>query len=106
MKAISTDSIQFGEGNFLRAFVDYCIQSLNEKTSFFGRVDVIQPLPNGMINELKNQKGKYHLFLEGVIAGRNIREKQQISCINQMVNPYKEFDNYLKLAENENLNFE
>ncbi|MAV80138.1 MAG: hypothetical protein CBD31_05235 [Flavobacteriaceae bacterium TMED171] len=105
MKAISTDSIQFGEGNFLRAFVDYCIQSLNEKTSFFGRVDVIQPLPNGMIKELKNQKGKYHLFIEGVIAGRNIREKQQINCINQMVNPYKEFDNYLKLAENENLNF-
>tara|TARA_A100001011_G_C14256977_1_gene820488 strand:- start:525 stop:1802 length:1278 start_codon:yes stop_codon:yes gene_type:complete len=58
-----------------------------------------------MIKELKNQKGKYHLFIEGVIAGRNIREKQQINCINQMVNPYKEFDNYLKLAENENLNF-
>ena len=105
MKSISTDSIQFGEGNFLRAFVNYCIQSLNEKTSFYGKVDVIQPLPNGMIEQLKNQKGKYHLFQEGVMAGKNIREKQQINCINQMVNPYQEFDHYLRLAENENLNF-
>ena len=105
MKSITTDSIQFGEGNFLRAFVDYCIQSLNEKTSFHGKVDVIQPLPNGMIEQLKNQKGKYHLFQEGVMAGKNIREKQQINCINQMVNPYQEFDHYLRLAENKNLNF-
>ena len=105
MKSISTDSIQFGEGNFLRGFVDYCIQTLNEKTSFHGKVDVIQPLPNGMIEQLKNQTGKYHLFQEGVIAGKNIREKQQINCIDQMVNPYKEFDHYLGLAENENLSF-
>ena len=105
MKSISTDSIQFGEGNFLRGFVDYCIQTLNEKTSFHGKVDVIQPLPNGMIEQLKNQTGKYHLFQEGVIAGKNVREKQQINCIDQMVNPYKEFDRYLGLAENENLNF-
>ena len=100
-----TDSIQFGEGNFLRAFVDYCLQILNHETSFSGKVDIIQPLPNGLIEQLKKQNGKYHLFHEGVLQGKNIREGQQIDCVDEMVNPYKEFDHFLKLAENENLTF-
>ena len=57
MKANITDSIQFGEGNFLRAFVDYCLQILNEKTTFSGKANVIQPLPDGMIDQLKKQNG-------------------------------------------------
>ena len=105
MKNKTTDSLQFGEGNFLRAFVDFCLQTLNEKTSFSGKVNIVQPLPNGMIEQLKNQNGKYHIFQEGVMAGENIRLGQQINCIDQMINPYQEFSNFLKLAENENLTF-
>ena len=105
MNIITTDSIQFGEGNFLRAFVDYCLQTLNEKTVFSGKVDIVQPLPNGMIEQLKEQNGKYHLFQEGIVAGKKIREGQQIDCINQINNPYQEFDQFLELAENENLTF-
>ncbi len=105
MNIITTDSIQFGEGNFLRAFVDYCLQTLNEKTVFSGKVDIVQPLPNGMIEQLKEQNGKYHLFQEGIVAGKKIRKGQQIDCINQINNPYQEFDQFLELAENENLTF-
>lgn len=105
MRAIIRDSIQFGEGNFLRAFVDYCLQILNEKTAFSGKVNIVQPLPNGMIDQLKKQNGKYHLFHEGVMAGQNIRTGQQIDCVDQMLNPYQEFDQFLKLAENQNLTF-
>ena len=105
MKIITTDSIQFGEGNFLRAFIDYCLQILNEKTHFSGKVNIIQPLPNGTIDQLKRQNGKYHLFQEGIDAGKKIREKQEIDCIDQMINPYEDFDQFLKLAEDENLTF-
>ncbi|MDG1027628.1 MAG: tagaturonate reductase [Flavobacteriaceae bacterium] len=105
MRTIITDSIQFGEGNFLRAFVDYCIQILNKKNSFSGKVDIIQPLPDGMIEQLKKQKGKYHLYHEGILQGKNIREGQLIDCVDKMINPYHEFDHFLKLAENENLTF-
>ena len=105
MKTNITDSIQFGEGNFLRAFVEYCLQTLNEKTPFSGKVHIIQPLPNGMIEQLKKQNGKYHLFHEGIIAGQNIRTGQQIDCVDQMINPYQEFDHFLNLAENQNLTF-
>ena len=105
MKKNITDSIQFGEGNFLRAFVDYCIQILNDKTSFSGKVNIIQPLPKGMIEQLKIQNGKYNLFHEGIIQGKIIRDRMQINCVKQMNNPYQEFDQFLELAENENLTF-
>ena len=55
MKNLSTDSIQFGEGNFMRAFVDYCIQLLNEETEFKGKVNVVQPIEKGTISDLKNK---------------------------------------------------
>ena len=105
MKKNITDSIQFGEGNFLRAFVDYCIQILNDKTSFSGKVNIIQPLPEGTIEQLKIQNGKYNLFQEGIIQGKIIRDRMQINCVRQMNNPYQEFDQFLELAENENLTF-
>ena len=105
MKKNITDSIQFGEGNFLRAFVDYCIQILNDKTSFSGKVNIIQPLPEGMIEQLKIQNGKYNLFHEGIIQGKTIRDRMQINCVKKMNNPYQEFDQFLELAENENLTF-
>jgi tagaturonate reductase len=101
----TTDSIQFGEGNFLRAFVEYCIQILNEKTSFSGRVNVVQPIPNGRLDQLNLQDGKYHLFQEGIIKGRKIRDVIQIDCLDQMVNPYDDFEKFLELSENEDLTF-
>ena len=104
-KTSKTDSVQFGEGNFMRAFVDYSIQLLNEETEFEGRVDIIQPIEKGMIDELVRQDGKYHIFFEGIVNGEEIREKHLINCIDQLINPYKDYPAYLKLAENENLTF-
>ena len=105
MKKKDTDSIQFGEGNFMRAFVDYCIQLLNEETDFVGKVNIVQPIEKGMIADLKNQNGKYHVFQEGVIEGTKLRSRHLIDCIDKLINPYVEFQSYLKLAENESLTF-
>lgn len=99
------NSIQFGEGNFIRAFVDYCIQLLNEKTEFNGKVSVIQPIEKGKIEILKNQKGQFHLFIEGIFNNKNIRDIKVISCIDKVINPYKEFESFLELAKDKNLNF-
>ena len=53
--------IQFGEGNFLRAFVDWIIFNMNEKTNFNGSVVVVQPIEKGMIDMLNNQDCLYHV---------------------------------------------
>ncbi len=57
--------IQFGEGNFLRAFVDWIISNMNERSNFNGSVVVVQPIEKGMVDVLNRQDGLYHVNLQG-----------------------------------------
>lgn len=97
--------LQFGEGNFLRAFVDYAIQTLNNECDFNAGVAVIQPLSGGMVDKLNQQDGLYNLFMKGIWQGEEIQEKELISSIVQGVDPYKNFKAYLNLARLEELEF-
>ena len=57
--------IQFGEGNFLRAFVDWIIWNMDQKTNFNGSVVVVQPIERGMVDWLNGQDCLYHVNLQG-----------------------------------------
>lgn len=92
--------IQFGEGNFLRAFVNYFFDVLNKKGLYDGKAVVVQPLENGLIDMLNAQDGKYNLFLRGVENGERIDDQHLIESISRGINPYSDFDAYLALAEN------
>ncbi|WBL24727.1 tagaturonate reductase [Zunongwangia sp. HGR-M22] len=97
--------VQFGEGNFLRAFVDFVIDKLNKEANFNAGVAVIQPLAGGLVEMLNEQDGLYNLFMKGVKQGEEIQEQRTISCIQKGINPYKNYEDYLKLAEEETLEF-
>lgn len=97
--------IQFGEGNFLRAFVDYAIQRLNKECDFNASVAVIQPLAGGMVASLNQQDGLYTLFMKGIWQGKEIQEKELISSIAKGIDPYTDFKGYLELAKLEELEF-
>lgn len=97
--------IQFGEGNFLRAFVDYVIDKLNTEANFNAGVVVIQPIENGMVDLLNAQDGLYNLFMKGIRKGKEIEEKRLISCIQKGINPYENYQEYLNLAEEKELKF-
>jgi tagaturonate reductase len=97
--------IQFGEGNFLRAFVDFAFQELNDTIQFNAGIAVVQPIENGMVNLLNEQDGLYTLFMKGVQKGREIQEKKLISNLVKGVNPYSDFQGYLALAKEEQLQF-
>lgn len=64
--------IQFGEGNFLRCFVDWIISNMNEKTDFNGDVVVVQPIEKGMIDMINQQDGLYHVNLQGLEKERSL----------------------------------
>lgn len=97
--------VQFGEGNFLRAFVDYIIDRLNTEADFNAGVAVVQPLSMGLVDALNKQDGLYNLFMKGVKQGEEIQEKRTISCIQKGINPYGNYESYLQLAEEEELQF-
>ena len=93
--------IQFGEGNFLRAFVDWIIFNMNEKTDFNGSVVVVQPIDKGMCDMLTEQDCLYtHL-----IRGSEGVEASVIDCISRCVKPYEDFEGYLALADNPDARF-
>lgn len=97
--------LQFGEGNFLRGFVDYFIDILNEKTGFHGKVAVVQPIANGLAKLINEQEGLYTLYLRGIENGEKINARRVISCIDRCINPYTEFEAYLREAHNPALRF-
>ncbi|MCX2678402.1 tagaturonate reductase [Galbibacter sp. EGI 63066] len=97
--------LQFGEGNFLRAFVDYAIHTLNQKSDFNAGVAVVQPIDRGLIDLLNQQDGLYTLFIKGIQKGKEIQEKKLISSIVKGIDPYAQFQEYLDVAKEEELSF-
>lgn len=97
--------IQFGQGNFLRAFADWIIDKMNKGIDFDSGVLVIQPRDKDTVYRLNEQDGLYTVLLRGVEKGEIIKEKEIINCISRGLNTYKEYDEYLKAAENPDLRF-
>jgi len=97
--------IQFGEGNFLRAFIDWMVYNMNQKADFNSSVVVVQPLPTGMIDMLNEQDGLYHVNLQGLDKGNTVNSIELIDVISRSLNPYTDFDAYLKLAEQPEMRF-
>lgn len=99
--------LQFGEGNFLRAFVDYFIDVMNEKAGFNSKVVLVQPIGGGdMIrNFINEQEGLYTLFLRGNENGRKINDKRVISSVSRCLNPYSEYEEYMACARNPELRY-
>lgn len=97
--------LQFGEGNFLRAFVDYFIDVLNEKTGFNSKVVLCQPIAPGLADMINEQEGLYTLFLRGFENGQKVNAKRVISCVSRCLNPYKEYDQVLACADNPELRY-
>ena len=97
--------IQFGEGNFLRAFIEWIIWKTNQKTDFNGSVVVVQPIEKGMVEWLNEQDGLYHLNLQGLQNGEAIDSVDLIDVVSRGLNPYTQFAEYLKLAEQPEIRF-
>lgn len=95
--------MQFGEGNFLRAFVDWIIQNLNDNKAIDAGVVVVQPMPMGRVADLAAQDGLYTLRLEGIDKGEKVKKSQIIDVLEDYVNPFTDYAHYLSYAESDEL---
>lgn len=95
--------LQFGEGNFLRAFIDWMVDGMNGKGLFNGKISIVQPLSQGMIEMMKDQDYLYTLLLRGIQNGEVTVERKVINAVERAVNPYDDFKAYLGEAENPDL---
>ena len=97
--------MQFGEGNFLRAFVNYWFDLANEKAGWNGKCCLVQPIAPGLANLINEQEGLYTLYLRGSEKGRKVDDKRVISSVSRCLNPYEAegFQEMMKLAESDDL---
>ena len=97
--------LQFGEGNFLRAFVDYWFDMSNEKAGWNGKVALVQPIAMGLTELVNKQEGLYTLYLRGSENGEKINRKRVISVVDACYNPYVEWDKVIEIAKSDDLEY-
>ena len=97
--------IQFGEGNFLRAFVDWIVWNMDQKTDFNGSVVVVQPIEKGMVDWLNGQDCLYHVNLQGRQNGEAVNSLTRIDVISRALNPYSQNWAYMALADQPEIRF-
>ena len=97
--------LQFGEGNFLRAFVNYWFDLANEKADWNGKCVLVQPIAPGLAKMINEQEGLYTLYLRGSRNGQKVDDKRVISSVSRCLNPYEEdgFTQMLEVAASDDL---
>ena len=97
--------LQFGEGNFLRAFVDYWFDMANEKAGWNGKVMLVQPIAQGLTDMINKQEGLYTLHLRGSKNGEAVDDKRVISSVKGCIDPYRDFEAFLEAGRSADLEF-
>lgn len=98
--------VQFGGGNFLRAFVDWVVQILNEEADFNSGIVLVKATA-GTYDDLDAQDGLFNVYLHGIQKGELIQETKLITSVNRTVYPYEEggFEDYLAIAKQPDIRF-
>ena len=97
--------VQFGEGNFLRAFVDYMIDIANEQGKFDGDIVLIKPISFGSLDNFHKQDCQYTVSLRGNVNGEGKIINRVVTSVADAVDAYNEYDKYMGLAEIDTLRF-
>ena len=99
--------MQFGEGNFLRAFVNYWFDVSNEKAGWNGKCVLVQPIAQGLTQLINEQEGLYTLYLRGTENGEKVDRKRVISSVSRCINPYEAegFASMMELAVSDDLEY-
>lgn len=91
--------LQFGEGNFLRAFADWAIDIANEKGVMDAGVAICKPRPRSaatrqVIDTLRDQDNMFHVCLEGMEHKTHKRDQRLVRCVMDSFSPHEEYDKY------------
>lgn len=92
--------LQFGAGNFLRAYIDWMVDILNQQTEFNGDVLIVKPTELGDYKTLQDQDGLYHVLTNGIQAGTLIQKSHLVQCVQEVIHPYQEYDRFIASAHN------
>ncbi|MDE7312733.1 MAG: tagaturonate reductase [Eubacterium sp.] len=97
--------LQFGEGNFLRAFVDYMIDIANEQGKFDGDIVLVKPITFGSLDRFREQESQYTVQLRGIVDGEPKKVSRIVTSVTDVVDAYEEYEKYADFAKLDSLRF-
>lgn len=97
--------LQYGEGNFLRAFVDYMLDIANEKGVFNGNIAIVKPISFGSTEMFHKQDNLYTVVLRGKENGKTVNDSRVITSVSTVLDCKEDYDAYMSYAEGEDLRF-
>ncbi|WP_352400712.1 tagaturonate reductase [Anaerotignum sp.] len=101
--ALKERVLQFGEGNFLRAFTDWMIHKANMQGLFDGSIVLCQPIAQGMGEIINSQDGMYTLIMRGIEDGQAVEKIEPNTSVSRCINPYEDYEALMTLARSEDL---
>ena len=95
--------LQFGEGNFLRAFVDWMIDKANRDGIYQGSIVLCQPIAQGLKDRINAQNGVYTLAMRGAENGQPVENIEVITSVSRCINPYENYEDLMEIARSADL---
>lgn len=97
--------LQFGDGNFLRGFVDDFIDQMNEKADFDSSVVIVPPASTGKTGRINRQDGLYQLYLRGKLNGQVVNQRRLIRCVSRALDVFTQWQELLDFVCGDELRF-
>lgn len=95
--------LQYGEGNFLRTFVDVYFDTLNKNGQGRYAVNIVKPITFGTLERFEKQNNKYHIILRGMENGRAVENVYKVDSIEKVIDPFADYQSYVALAKDRDL---
>ncbi len=95
--------LQYGEGNFLRTFVDVYFDTLNKNGQGRYAVNIVKPITFGTLERFEKQENKYHIVLRGMENGRTVENVYKVDSLESVIDPFTDYEKYIALAKDEEL---
>ena len=95
--------LQYGEGNFLRTFVDVYFDALNKNGQGMYAVNIVKPITFGTLERFKKQNNKYHIILRGTENGKTVENVYKVDSLEKVIDPFVDYQSYIDLAKDPEL---
>ncbi|MBQ8394568.1 MAG: tagaturonate reductase [Clostridia bacterium] len=95
--------LQYGEGNFLRTFVDVYFDTLNKSGLGEYAVNIVKPITFGTLERFEKQNNKYHIILRGMEKGQSVENVYKVDSLDQVIDPFNDYAAYIALAKDPEL---
>jgi tagaturonate reductase len=98
MQPLPETILQFGGGNFLRAFTDFFVHEANQAGQNVGRVVVVQSTEGQRANLLNEQKGCYHVIVRGLENGKPVDRVHRVESVSRALDARSQWNDVLAMA--------